>query len=728
MRRKGDLMKRLAMMRAASLPVCVHNVLFLGVLLIGAAAPLAAFGQFQPPTAEELKMTSDPKAPGAAAVYLYREEKVDEKHRFRTFYARIKVLAEPGKELATVHVKYQRNFVFYAAGDGYRRSGSASQSSFDAPDVNHVGEDTRTNPDAYVGHVEVSAIEGRTIHPDGTVVPLTGTPADLLKVKGGAGQVNEMTFNLPSVEVGSILEYRYQVRYDRYQLAPEWQIQQPYFVHKARYVFIPSDQFLPDHNMGAGGGVNYGGELIASGGEILTDIRSTNILPPGKTVGQDALGQYFIDLTDIPPIPRESYAPPLGSQIYQVNFFYTNTPGSKEYWQKEMQLWTKSVNQYAAPTPLIRSTVAEAVSASDPPLDKARKLYALVQKLDNIDIAGGSHSAGTDFAPPGSAETVLERKSGNGEEIALLYLSLARAAGLDARPERIASRDRRIFAPDFRDASQLDAVVIGVTVDGKEIVLDPGVKMAPFQTLHWAHAWAGGVAMAASGKVESIITPQQENKDNTVVRVGSLAISPQGTVSGTLKVGFTGQEALLLRQMALRNDANSVKQELERMIAAQVPDGVVARIDHISGLDDSTKQLVAVVPVTGSIANLAGSHLVLPRLFFETKETDPFPAEESRLLPIDMHYPALEQEQITYVLPSGFALEGALQDASARWEENAAYKLISKVDATSITTGRTLARGFTLLDPSQYGKLRDFYDKVVLADRQQIALTAAAGK
>jgi len=92
------------------------------------------------------------------------------------------------------------------------------------------------------------------------------------------------------------------------------------------------------------------------------------------------------------------------------------------------------VNQYTAPNPLIRSTVAEAVSASDPPLDKARKLYALVTELDNIDIAGGSHSAGTDFAPPGSAETVLERKSGNGEEIALLYLSLARAA--DSTPGR----------------------------------------------------------------------------------------------------------------------------------------------------------------------------------------------------------------------------------------------------------------------------------------------------
>ena len=52
-----------------------------GVMLIGAAAPLAAFGQFQAPTPEELSMTSDPKAPGAAAVYLYRGEKEDDPDR-----------------------------------------------------------------------------------------------------------------------------------------------------------------------------------------------------------------------------------------------------------------------------------------------------------------------------------------------------------------------------------------------------------------------------------------------------------------------------------------------------------------------------------------------------------------------------------------------------------------------------------------------------------------------
>jgi len=675
-------------------------------------------------------MASDPKAPGAAAVYLYREEREDDQHHFMSVYARIKVLTEAGKAAATVQVRYHKNFMFYAAGDNSSRMASGTATAWSLPDVNHAGEDARVDTNAYGGHADVSAIEGRVIHPDGKIVPLTGTPADLLKTKEGNSQFNEMTFNMPDVEVGSIIEYRYQVRYDRFQIAPEWQVQQPYFVHHAHYLFMPAEQFLPARNLAGGAsGSTDSSAIIGTHGQVLTDIRSVNVLPSGAAVKQDGQGYWFVDLNDIPAIPHEAYAPPLGTQIYQVNFFYTDTPDAKDFWQKEMSAWVKEVNEYTAPTPLIKSTAAEITAGAATPLEKAKKLYALVQKFENHNFSGNAAPfVAPEFVPKGSVETVIQSKGGNSEEIALLYLALARASGLEVRPERITSRDRRTFSSQFMDATQLDTVLIGVTVEGKELLLDPGQKMAPFQTLHWTHAGAGGVALA-SGKVEIVVTPLQANTDNVTLRVGKLTVSPQGTVSGTLKVGLTGQDALYLRQLAIRFDPEHAKQRLEQVVAQQLPDGIQAHVDRIANLDDPDKQLVAVVPVSGSIADHTGSHLILPRVFFETKETDPFPTDPSRMLPVDMHYPAQEQEQITYDLPTGFALEGTPQDASLKWEDNAAYQLRSKADATSVTTGRLLARGFTLLEASQYDKLRDFYDKVAAADRQQLVLSAPqAGK
>ncbi len=165
--------------------------------------PAAVRAQFQDPTKEELSMTADPKAPDAAAVYLNYEEKTDDNLHYHSVYARIKVLTDKGKELATVEVPYTR------------------------------------------GEQRVTDIRARTIHPDGTVVPLAGKPEDLLAKKSGDVQRGKRVFNLPSVEVGSILEYQYDIRYDDETVSsPYWGIQRGYFVHKAHYFFEPHKSFL----------------------------------------------------------------------------------------------------------------------------------------------------------------------------------------------------------------------------------------------------------------------------------------------------------------------------------------------------------------------------------------------------------------------------------------------------------------------------------------------------
>jgi len=679
--------------------------LYVSVLAVAVGAPLVSFAQFQAPTDAELKMTDDPKAPGADAVYLYREETQDDNIGFQSVYERIKVLTEKGKELATVRIAYQRHFSY---GD---RTGDRD------------AENRASYVDRISGHMEVAAISGRTIHSDGTVIPLTTTAADLTDVKKGENQINTSTFNLPSVEVGSILEFRYQLRIDHGWVmgAPLWQVQLPYYIHKAHFKFTPSKLYAPNSQAGIGGGYT-----TDSHGQPRTDLLVTKHLPNPKALVQDAAGGYQLDIGDVPPIPREAFSPPLDDQILQVNFYYSASFVQKEYWQNQMNYWIKDVNQYTAPTGLIKSTADELAGGIASPLDKAKKLYDVVQKLDNTDYTG---KAGFRFfsnsIPAGSVETVFENKSGDSNQMALLYLALVRAAGLNARPERIASRNRHIFEVDFLDENQLDAVVVGITIDGKEIVVDPGEKMAPFQTLGWAHAGAGGVALTADGKIETVFTPVALNTDNTVVRVGKLTVNPDGTAAGTLKVGFTGQEALHWRQLALRIDGTNLNQQMERLLQQQAPDGVQLHLDRIAAIDDYGKQLVAVVTVSGSLAQPAGSHLVLPRLFFDTKTADPFPSEDARALPVDVHYPSQEQEQITYALPAGYSLEGAPPDANVKWENNAAYQVRSKVDPGSILTARLLARGFTMLDAKDYGALRNFYEQVVVADRQQIVLTAA---
>ena len=201
-----------------------HPSLPLAFLFAIGTVPLVAHAQFPPVSKEDLAMTSDSKAPGAAAVYLYREETEDDPHAYRTVYAQIKVLTEAGKSAAAVHVSFPQTLVYNAVGNNSSFLASGDATNFSLPSIEHTGEDQPWDTDSYVGKVEIGALEGRVTHADGTVVPLTGKASQLLKVnKGPRG--SETTFTMPSVEVGSVIEYRYQVRYDRYLTAPDWKVQ-----------------------------------------------------------------------------------------------------------------------------------------------------------------------------------------------------------------------------------------------------------------------------------------------------------------------------------------------------------------------------------------------------------------------------------------------------------------------------------------------------------------------
>ena len=60
---------------------------------------------------------------------------------------------------------------------------------------------------------------------------------------------------------------------------------------------------------------------------------------------------------------------------------------------------------------------------------------------------------------------------------------------------------------------------------------------------------------------------------------------------------------------------------------------------------------MTVVNVSGSLGTSSGKHFFLPGLFFQAHTKHPFGAQDKRTTPIDVHYPRMEEDQITYHLP-----------------------------------------------------------------------------
>lgn len=636
------------------------------ILAFSAISPLSLLAQFQPLNPDELKMTSDAKAPGADAVYLDYEESDNDSLHNQNYYARIKVLTEKGKDAATVELP------------AYRR-----------------------------GEFSIGSISGRTIHPDGSIVPLNVKPDELLVVKRGEAQIEKKVFTLPSVEVGSVLEYSYQLRFNaqfNWHLSPWWEVQKKYFIRKAHFQFAPTDNL---------------------------SLVYWPHLPMGSSLKTDAGGRYFLDVTDVPATPDEEWMPPIDSILYKVMFYYrgpTEPLDAGDYWKSEAKEWSKEIDQFAEPTKTIHEAVDGLVTSSDSDLVKAQKLYAAVEALENTDYTrrkSESERHELKLKPVKRAEDTWTQKSGNSNEIALLDLAMLRAAGLTAYATAIVDRDKGLFDPSYMSLSQLDETLVIVSVGGKEMLLDPGEKMCPFGTVNWRHSGAEGLRQSADGPGRSQ-TSFQVFGTNTVKRTGDLVVDLHGGVTGTLQIVMTGQEALYWRQTALEVDQAELKKEFDRSLEEMAPQGVAAHVDHFLGLDEADSLLMAVVKVSGTLGTATAKRIILPGFFFETREPEPFVNQATRLEPVDMRYASQISDQLTYDLPQGVTVEGAPQDAKVSWENHAVYIAKTKPEGEQITIARVLARAFTMAKPEEYQDLRGFYQKVAAADQGQLVLAVSA--
>jgi len=597
------------------------------ILLVVAVVslPLVAKAQkFQEPTKAELEMTSDPKAPGAPAVFLYREEVTDNANHFISEYARIKVLTELGKEWATVEVPY------------------------------------------IAGASTVPIIEGRTIHSDGAIVPLVGKASDLLVFRAGGTRVNAAVFNLPSVEVGSILEYKWTVPMTGLLTSdgnvsttlgdsawagqlPDWDVQKKIYVHKGHFYFNPYS------NLASGGFFRPKAGL----GYIFTQR-----LPSGSHVIESQNGDFTLDIQDVPAIYQEADAPPLDSTRYMVTFYSTNFRTSAVFWDNEGQRWSKELDQFASQSTTVRDAATQIIAGAHTEDEKARKLYDAVQDLENTDFARTKTEAERKVLrlkhELKKVQDVWKEKSGTGDDLAALYLALARSAGLRADGLKVVDRSKRVFDPNYLSLDQLDDLLVVLHLEGHDLYLDPGQKLCPFGQLHWKHSLAGGIMQNAKAP---IYTPPNLTKDAITAHAADLTLDPTGEMNGTVKVVMNGPMALHWRQLNLTTDAGEVEKQLIVSLRDSLPQGVSAEIEKIQGLDTSVGYLSATVKVSGTIGSKTRKRILVPAFFFSTGPQARFVSGEKREMPIDLHYTEQIIDDVISHLPAGYTVESAPQPA-----------------------------------------------------------------
>ena len=632
------------------------------ILLLSAQARADSWAK---PTPEELQMTAESAAPGAAAIYLLRDERADDKIHIHSTYVRLKVLSEKGKEYADQEITYEG------------------------------------------AQFKVFGVEGRTIHSDGTVIPFTGKPYQKLLDKSGTEKYKATVFTLPDVQVGSILEYRYTLGYEsNIVLSPRWYLQGPLYTRKAHFFFQPSDRMIEDGH----------------GGVMQGRVAYTSFLPKGASVVYSpAAKNYSLDVENIPAFPEEEYMPPMHNYSFRTLFYYTVARTTDEYWGNEGKYWSKGVDRFIDQGKL-SSIASQMVTPSDTPAQKLQKIYDAVMTLENTTFTR-EHSDAEDKALGIKIKTAADiwgQKRGTRDEITRLFVGLTRAAGFKAYVGYVTNRDRNLFVPDYLNMAQLDDEIAIVLVDGKDQYFDPGERYAVFGNLHWKHSAAQGIRQTDKGAV-IFLTPTPGYKSTSEFRTAYLEIQPDGKVTGTIRLSLTGSRALYWREFALNNDEDALKQRFTDSVQRQMPAGIEVKADHFLGLNSWTTNLQGVFKVTGSMGTATAKRIFLPATLFEST-SQPLFALDKRTQPIDLDYPYAIQDEVTIKLPPAFDIESLPRDADVTYPQNALYRAKFTREPGMVKSVRVMVLGNFIYTAEEYPPLKDFYQKVNAKDKEPAVL------
>ncbi|HTS38344.1 MAG TPA: DUF3857 domain-containing protein [Candidatus Solibacter sp.] len=620
--------------------------------------------QWQPINADELKMTSEPKAPGAMAIYLYRQVDRDDVENRETNYARIKIFTEEGRKYADIEIPYVKDF----------------------------------------GNIK--NIQARTIKPDGQIVNFDGKIFDKMVVKAKGVKFLAKTFTMPDVQPGSIIEYRYtRLEPEGWVYDSRWLLSEELFTKRAVFSLRQNREFALQWSWPRGlpAGTKQPamdhGNVVRMETQDIPAFQIEDYMPP-----QDEM-KFRVDFM----------------------YTHEQEKDSEKFWKEHAKSMYQGIETFTEKRKAMEQALSQIVSPSDTPQQKLEKIYARCQKVRNTSFEREKSQQEIDrekLKQINNVEDVWKRGYGNGWDITWLFLALSRSAGFEASPVLVSTRDRHFFNPKLMNTGDLNTNVVVVKLDGKDLYLDPGVAFAPFGILPWYETGVIGLRIEKDGGTW-ITTSRPAPEISGVERAATLELDDSGNLEGEATLTFKGVSALQRRIDENEEDDTQKKKFLEEELKAAVPIDVEAELTNTPEWRSSSPALVAKyhIKIAGWASN-AGRRTLMPAAVFSGGEKHIFEGA-NRVQPIYFEYTFADSDTVTIKTPSGWQASNLPQPRHTD-EKVCAYDMVVENKAGALVLNRRLMVNVILVDPNYYGGLRNFFQAVRNGDDQQILLSSVS--
>lgn len=636
----------------------MHRIL--AFCLVGFSG-VAQAADFPPISEEERRIDAVAGQAGAPALVLYRKAELRmldyprEVSSYLKVSVRLKILTEEGKEHGEVEIPHS-------------------------------------------GFYRLKKVEGRTVLPDGRVVPL---PEDAVFEERRSRSLKTFVTKLvfPAVEVGAILDYKYTVRWDHLFFLEPWYFHGRLPTRLSEITYIKPDNLalepwaVQNHKQ-----------------PLQTSITRTKIGTKLRIWAEELAG-----------IPDEPYGFPfadLSTQFMLVPTAVNLNTGREpllDSWRSTCGFFADDYKNARRADRRARKKAAELGAGLQSLVEKLAALHAFVRDEVRTDLVYGI-SIGEDE----TADSVLSDRHGTPVAKALLLQAMLAALKIDSDLIWVADRSSGRVDLSVANPWWFDVALVRVEIDGEPVYLDPFDRSVGFGRLAPYYEGTKGLIFHRS-KPEIIELPGAPVADNLRRASVDLTVDSEGRVSGRGSLDLDGHQAW--RFVRLGDDAAATEEAWQEYLADRF---VGYEITEIEIEEDLRRQHVRVSwslrqrdeEVLGDEVSIHLSRPVGPA-------SQPFglPVGQRRT-PVQMPYGRLDEVSTRLTWAEGWELEVSPPDVS---HKGAAGRVDCRTKTVESARRLSFERRFELSGRefggnAGYAALRDLHEEASKADARAVVL------
>jgi hypothetical protein len=528
---------------------------------------------------------------------------------------------------------------------------------------------------------------------------------------------------MPNIKVGSVIEYAYTIRSERFGAMRDWYFQSSIPVNHSEFkTFIPEYFVYKPNQKGfvflnvtvekKTNSITINSKERSSGGYGFSGVTTT--FSSDKIDFQETRTNYVAD--NLPAMKDEAYVNNIDNYTSSITHELSMTQFPNSIYKSYSTDWesvTKTIYDYddfgveLNKTGYFEDDINKLLVGLNTQDEKVDAIFNFVKsKVKWDDYKGYSCNDGV--------KTAYKNKTGNVAEINLMLTAMLRYAKINANPVILSTRANGIAL--YPSTEAFNYVIAAVEIQNGLILLDATEKYSlpnilPLEDLNWN----GRLIRNDGTSTEVDLMSKTLSREATNMGV---VVKSDGSADGKIRVQLTDHEALKFRKENLATNKESYLEKLE------TENNNIEVSDYVRENDlDLSKPIVESYSFkdTKSVEVINGKIYISPMLFL-TAKVNPF-KQEVREYPVDFGYPTQNKYNINIEIPEGYVVESMPASINiATGDDIGAFKYMIVNTDNKIQVVITSTINTAIVSSDFYPVLKGYYQQMIDKQNEKIVL------